>query len=99
DKLDKASVEKDGVAEILADISKSREQAASKTLAYLEKNSPEALMAGARRLIFTKGTDSHDYKFSSAVMEDYYHIAPAWRPRFLASSMFWLRGPGERDNG
>jgi hypothetical protein len=55
-------------------------------------------MAAARRLIFTKGRDSHDYKFSSAALEDFYHTTPAWRNRFLASSVFWLKGSGERDN-
>ena len=62
-------------------------------LDYLGKGgSAEKLMAQARRLIFAKGTDSHDYKFSSAVLEDYYHVSPAWRPRFLAASMANLRG-------
>ena len=36
-------------------------------------------MTGARRLIFTKGTDSHDYKFSSAALEDFYHVSPRWQ--------------------
>jgi hypothetical protein len=63
--------------------------------------SPEqvgAVMASARRLVFAKGTDSHDYKFSSAVLEDFYHIAPAWRNRFLASSMYWLKGSAGADS-
>ena len=41
---------------------------------------PRALMTAARRLVFTKGNDSHDYKFSSAALEDYYHATPSWRP-------------------
>ena len=52
----------------------------------------------ARRLIFLKGNNSHDYKFSSAVLEDFHHVSPAWRPRFLAASVFNLRGSGEKDN-
>jgi hypothetical protein len=55
-------------------------------------------MHAARRLIFSKGRDSHDYKFSSAALEDYYHLTPAWRARYAASSMFNLRGAGDRDN-
>ena len=55
-------------------------------------------MAAARRLLFSKGTDSHDYKYSSAVMEDYAFIAPAWRDRFLAASVFWLKGSGGPDS-
>jgi hypothetical protein len=55
-------------------------------------------MAAARRLIFLKGRDSHDYKFSSAALEDYHHATPAWRARFLASSVYWLKGSGDKDN-
>ena len=50
-----------------------------------------------RRLVFLKGTDSHDYKFSSAVLEDYSHLHPAWRDRFLAASLFWLKGAAGPD--
>jgi hypothetical protein len=56
-------------------------------------------MAAARRLIFTKGRDSHDYKFSSAALEDYFHLAPAWRPHYAAASMFNLKGTRHPDNG
>ena len=55
-------------------------------------------MHQARRMIFAKGTDSHDYKFSSAVLEDYHAVVPALRPRFLAASMFNLKGSRDRDN-
>jgi hypothetical protein len=101
DSLEKQEVKNDGVGEILADVSRDRMQAARKTLALLERDPTQAraLIAGARRLIFSKGTDSHDYKFSSAVLEDYYSVAPALRPRFMAASMFNLKGSGDRDNG
>jgi hypothetical protein len=90
----------DGIGEILADVPRDRMQAARKTLALLQ-GSPEQiqpLMAAARRLIFAKGNDSHDYKFSSAVLEDVYALPAALRPTFMAASMFHLRGSGERDN-
>jgi hypothetical protein len=84
---------------IFAEVSRDRSAAARHTLAYLQANgSPEELMTAARRLIFLKGSDSHDYKFSSAALEDYYHVSPAWRNFYLASSMFNLRGSGDRDN-
>ena len=75
--------------------------AARKTLALLEaKNAhPQALMTAGRRLIFSKGRDSHDYKFSSAALEDFYHVTPAWRDRYLATSMFNLHGSSDPDNG
>ncbi len=61
--------------------------------------SVEEFMRTARHLVFQKGNDSHDYKFSSAVLEDYYQVSPNWRDRFLASSVFKLRGVQEPDNG
>ena len=56
-------------------------------------------MTAARRLIFTKRTNSHDYKFCSAALEDYYHTTGPWRARYLATSMFNLKGSGDRDTG
>jgi hypothetical protein len=104
DVLEKAELKATGpeaIEEIMADVSKDKVSAARKVLALLERKdgAPDGLMAAARRLIFLKGTDSHDYKFSSAALEDYYHATPAWRARFLASSVFWLKGSGDRDNG
>ena len=55
-------------------------------------------MAAGRRLIFAKGRDSHDYKYSSAALEDFYNTTPAWRNRFLAASMFNLHGSGDQDS-
>jgi len=82
------------VEEIFATIDRDRLSAARKTLAFLQANRPDSqeLWTTARRLIFAKGNDSHDYKFSSAVLEDCYHVTPAWRNRFLATGMFQLRG-------
>jgi hypothetical protein len=87
------------IEEIFAAVGRDRPTAARKTLAFLQangSNSPE-LWTTARRLIFAKGNDSHDYKFSSAVLEDFYHATPAWRDRFLASSMVQLRGSTAED--
>lgn len=87
------------IEEIFADVSNDRMMAARKLSAYLKVNpQPEPLMLAARRLIFLKGTNAHDYKFSSAVLEDYRHVSPAWRDRFLAASVFNLRGSGGPDN-
>jgi hypothetical protein len=87
------------VEEIFAEVSGDRMAAARKMSAYLKENpQPEKLIDAARRLIFLKGNNSHDYKFSSAVLEDYYHVSPAWRNRYLAASVFNLRGSGGPDN-
>jgi hypothetical protein len=103
DTLEKADIKSNGVEaleEILSEVSKDRLVAARKTLALLDTKEadPQALMTAARRLIFNKGTDSHDYKFSSAALEDYYHATPAWRTRYLATSMFNLHGALDADN-
>ncbi len=88
-----------GLDEICATISKDKLAASRQMLAWLKANpDPQPLAAAMRRLVFLKGRDSHDYKFSSAVLEDYHQLAPPWRDRFLAASPFWLRGSGDKDN-
>ncbi|NIP94667.1 MAG: hypothetical protein GWO24_14985, partial [Akkermansiaceae bacterium] len=34
-----------------------------------------------------------------AVLEDYHHISPMMRDRFLAASVYWLQGSGKPDTG
>jgi hypothetical protein len=88
----------EAVDEIFANLSKDKLSAARKVLGYLKANpDPRPLTDAARRQVFRKATDSHDYKFSSAVLEDYAHVSPAWRDRFLAASVFWLKGSGGAD--
>jgi hypothetical protein len=103
DTLDPAAVQssKDkAIEEVFATVNEDRLLAARKTLALLDNGSvtPLDLITAARRLVFNKGTNSHDYKFSSAALEDYFHASPPWRNRFLATSMFFLRGSGDHDN-
>jgi hypothetical protein len=103
DKLEKAEVKADvneAVADVFADVGKAPMMAARKTMALLDEQSGSVrpLMAAARRLIYAKGRDSHDYKFSSAALEDYFNVTSPYRSRFAAASVFWLKGSGERDN-
>lgn len=56
------------------------------------------MAAAARRLIFLKGNNAHDYKFSAAVLEDYERLSPPWRDRLLAAGAFYFRGSGGADN-
>jgi hypothetical protein len=87
------------VDEILAEISRDRMSAARKVLAYGQgRGDVRQFIDGARLQVFFKGTNSHDYKFSSAVLEDYAHVSPSWRDRYLAASVFNLRGSGDSDN-
>ena len=65
------------VEEIFAEASRNKKDAARKALGYLQAgHSAEPLITAARRLVFLKGDDAHDYKFSSAVLEDYYNVSP-----------------------
>lgn len=102
DRLDPIPTRSSGaeaVEEIFAELSQDRLTAARKTLAYLATTSDTtAFAAAARRLIFLKGNNSHDYKYSSAVLEDYALLASPWRERFLAASVFNLRGAADPDN-
>lgn len=85
--------------EIFAAISQERSRAAGKILAYRQGGgTAEEFAAAARRLVFVKGNDAHDYKFSSAVLEDYAHVSPEWRDLFLALGAFNLPGSEDRDN-
>jgi hypothetical protein len=89
----------DPLSEIFSDISRDRDDAARKTLGYLKGGGQAAeFIATARRLIYLKGTDAHDYKFSEAALEDFFHVAPGLRDRFLAASVFNLRGSSAPDN-
>lgn len=84
---------------VFADVGRDRSAGAAKALAYLRATgNPRGLLDTARLLVFLKGNDSHDYKFSSAVFEDYRHVAPAYRDQFLAASTYWLRGTSAPDN-
>jgi hypothetical protein len=70
---------------------KDRQTAAAKALAWLkDPTHANDLITQARRLVFLKGNDAHDYKFSSAVLEDYYHLAPQWRDHYLATALYYL---------
>jgi hypothetical protein len=88
------------VRDVYSELSRNKEVAASTAFTVLkaEKSAAKALTDEGRRLIFLKGTDSHDYKFSSSVMEDAAYISPEWRNHFLAASVFWLKGSDAPDS-
>jgi hypothetical protein len=88
-----------GLDEIFAGLAADRMGAARRTLAYLDAGGdPRAFAAAAQRLIYLKGTDSHDYKFSSALLEDFHALSPAYRNRFLAAGVHWLKGSSLPDS-
>jgi hypothetical protein len=98
--MDVADAGNEGLGEVFANVSSNPQVASQQLLGLLDTGVDAGdVLQTARRLIFAKGTDSHDYKFSSAVLEDFYSVSPQWRNRFLASSVFRLRGSGDGDNG
>ncbi|MBX9585216.1 MAG: hypothetical protein K2X87_33335 [Gemmataceae bacterium] len=95
-----AANEKPEAGAVFDALSRDKGAAARLALGYLKGNPAGAkdLIDAGRRLVFLKGTDSHDYKFSAAVMEDYSFLAPPWRDRFLAASLYWLKGSAGLDS-
>lgn len=90
----------EAVSEIFEAVSTDRNQAARKTLGYLEAGgSTDLMFAAARRMIFHKGTDSHDYKYGAAQYEECLLASdPRWRAPLLAAAMFNLPGAKKPDS-
>lgn len=79
----------DAVGEIFAAIDGDRTKAASKTMAYLDHGgSAKSVFDAASKMIFHKGTDSHDYKYGAAIWEDF----PRRRPT-RSGGRTWPRPP------
>ncbi len=90
----------EAITDIFKAIDTDKSRAVSQTLEYLNAgHSPNTFIDTSRRYLFLKGNNSHDYKFSSAVLEDYYHISPAMRDQYLAASIYNLRGSEGKTNG
>ena len=88
-----------GIEDILDSLGNNRLEAARKSLAFLQQSGdPRSFVEAAQRMIYLKGRDSHDYKFSSAMLEDFHHLSPGLRARFLSALVFWLDGSDRPDN-
>jgi hypothetical protein len=86
----------DALPRVFATLGKNSPAAARQLLAYLQAgHSADAALRYARQLIFLKGDDAHDYKYSSAVLEDYQHVSAEWRDRYLAAALFKMRNDNE----
>lgn len=72
-----------------------RNKAARGAFAYAQRHANHpALFSAARRLVFTRATDTHDYKYPAAAFEDIPIVSPAWRAHMLAASMLHIPAPG-----
>jgi len=95
----KAAAEPKAVGAIVEEFGGDRRRAARLILGYLQGGGdPAPLVSEARRLLFLKGDGVHDFKFASAALEDFVHVSPDWRARYLAAAAMHLCGPDERDN-
>jgi hypothetical protein len=90
----------EAVGEIFSAINVDRKQAATKTMAYLGRGgSADLIFDAARRMIFHKGRDSHDYKYGAAVWEEcLWTTDPKWRAPIVAASMFNFPGAKTGDS-
>ena len=87
------------VDEIFAELGRDRDAASLLLLERLQREGHAAeIIDAARVLTFLKGDDAHDYKFSSAALEDYYLVSPAWRDRYLATSAYNFCHALQQDN-
>jgi hypothetical protein len=68
-----------------------RIEASRRAFVYAQRHANQpALFSAARRLVFTRATDTHDYKYPAAAFEDISIVSPAWRPHMLAASMLHI---------
>jgi hypothetical protein len=79
---------------IFTTVATDRIAAARSAFAYANRHaSNPALFSVARRLVFTRATDPHDYKYPAAAFEDIPTVSPAWRPHMLAAAMLHIPSP------
>jgi hypothetical protein len=86
--------------QVFADVGPRTPRAARTALGLCKADPAQgaALVNEGRRLLFLKGRGAHDYKFSSAVFEDFALVSPPHRDRYLAANLALLSGSSEADN-
>lgn len=98
-KPDASGVE--AVGEIFDEVGQDRSRAVRKAMGYLarEDAATDLIFAAARRLIFHKGRDSHDYKYGAAAWEECLLASdPKWRGPLAAASLFNVPSPKAPDS-
>ncbi len=95
--LARSDAQDPSIHDLFSKIGSDRRAAAGSVLQLAQKTKDaNQIIRRAREYVFLKGNDAHDYKFSSAALEDYYLIHPKWRPRFLAGCSHLLHGESEK---
>jgi hypothetical protein len=93
------SVGSEAIEEILAEAGNDRTSAARKALGYLKTGSVDDIFAAARRSIFRKGRDSHDYKYGAAIWEEAELLSsPTLRPNVVASMLARIPAASTEDS-
>jgi hypothetical protein len=84
-----ASATDEAVADIFSTVSEDKKKAGGKALSYLARGgSSDLIFDAARRMIFHKGRDSHDYKYGAALWEEFlWSTDPKWRSPMVAAAM------------
>lgn len=91
--------ERPALDEVFDEIAEDRMGSARKVFTFARQGgSPRAFMDTARHLVFEKGNDAHDYKFSAAAFEEIIHAGEAWRPHLMAASAMLFKGTAHRDS-
>lgn len=86
--------------DIFSLLGENRQQASQAILRYVADGQDlSAMLQFAREMIFLKGTDSHDYKYSSAIFEDFRYCSSDWQAKVLAASSHLLTSSRQPDNG
>jgi hypothetical protein len=95
-----ASSGDEAIADIFTAINSDRKEAGGKAMSYLARGgSADLIFDMARRMIFHKGKDSHDYKYGAAAWEEFLWSTNAkWRGQMVAASMFNLPGAKTPDS-
>jgi hypothetical protein len=90
----------EAVGEIFTTVNEDRKKAAAKAQAYLGRGgSSDLIFDAARRMIFHKGAESHQYKYGAALAEEFlWSTEPKWRGQIAATSMFYLPGAKSPDS-
>jgi hypothetical protein len=90
----------EAVGEIFATINQDKKKAGTMALTYLARGgSPDLVFDAARRMIFHKGRDSHDYKYGAALWEEtLWSTDPKWRYPMVAAAMSNFPGSKTADS-
>jgi hypothetical protein len=68
--------------------------AARSAFAYAKRHANHpSLFSAARRLVFTRAADTHDFKYPAAAFEDISSVSPPWKPHMLAASILHIPAP------